>query len=176
MSSGNSLICVKFSAKQSDFYVAGVVEFTPESLFVNWELRTVIHLAEYEKIITSNEARVTRIKYKVATYQHMVLFQTVDIIVFPELTLNNVAFPIQVPDPDDNIIACDNMEWDLVLRNLSCAAIESRKYVVVNLSEQSNCTEESQAVLNDTRTCSNKGFNLFNTNVAFDRNGQIVAR
>jgi hypothetical protein len=74
------------------------------------------------------------------------------------------------------VIACDNNQWDVVLRNLSCAAKQSRKYVVVNLSEQSRCTEESQAAINDTRPCSSKEFNLYNTNVAFDRNGKVVAR
>jgi hypothetical protein len=83
---------------------------------------------------------------------------------------------VQVPDPKENLIVCENLDYDVVLRNLSCAAKSARKYVAVNLSEQSNCTDASQSALNDTRPCSSKEFNLYNTNVVFDRNGRVVAR
>lgn len=62
------------------------------------------------------------------------------------------------------------------MKQLSCAAANKSIYVVVNVKEKAICTEETQALIGDKRPCSSSGYNLYNTNVAFDRNGTVVAR
>lgn len=48
--------------------------------------------------------------------------------------------------------------------------------MIVNLKEKSICTVETQASVGDERPCSSTGYNNYNTDVAFDRNGTIIAR
>lgn len=49
-------------------------------------------------------------------------------------------------------------------------------YIVINLTEKSNCTESSQKALNDSRPCASDGLNRYNANVVFDRSGAVVSR
>lgn len=49
-------------------------------------------------------------------------------------------------------------------------------YVVINLTEKSNCTESSQKALNDSRPCASDGLSRYNANVVLDRNGVVVSR
>ena len=157
------LLCIgfslQFSTPEDNDYIAGVVEFTPELPTVNWGLRTVLHFDNYSKIIQDAGEK------------------KVDILVFPEYTLNNVAFPVVIPNPADKIVPCIKSEsFDNLVKDLSCLAKEHNLYLSVNLSEQEDCTEESQLKRNDTRSCSRLGFSRFNTNVVFDRNGTVIAR
>ena len=97
--------------------------------------------------------------------------------VFPEYTLNNVAFPVIIPHPEDKIVPClDAGSFDNLVKDLSCLAQQNNLYLSINLSEQEDCTEENQLIRNDTRPCSRLGINRFNTNVVFDRNGTVIAR
>ncbi|CAO1421217.1 unnamed protein product [Diamesa hyperborea] len=149
----------QFSTVEDTDYIAGVVEFTPELPTVNWELRTVLHFDNYSRIIQEAGDK------------------DVDILVFPEYTLNNVAFPVIIPHPDDKIVPCfDSGSFDNLVVDLSCLAQQHNLYLSINLSEQEDCTEESQLMRNDTRPCSRLGINRFNTNVVFDRNGTVIAR
>lgn len=137
----------------------GIVEFTPELPTVNWEVRTVLHFENYTRIV--REAAE----------------QDVDILIFPEYTLNNVAFPIAIPDPVDEINPCLTSEsFDNLLIDLSCLARVNKIYLCINLSEREECTEESQQAKNDSRSCSSLGFSRFNTNIVLDRQGAVVAR
>lgn len=140
-------------------FVIGVVEFTPELPTVNWPLRTVLHFENYTRII--GEAAE----------------QDVDILVFPEYTLNNVAFPIAIPDPLDNLNPCIESDlFDNLLVDLSCLARENKIYLSINLNEREECTDDLQQSRNDSRPCNRNGFSLFNSNVVFDRNGTVVGR
>lgn len=97
----------------------GIVEFTPELPTVNWELRTVLHFENYSRIVSE------------AAEQH------VNILVFPEYTLNNVAFPVEVPDPMNEISPClEPDQFDNLLVDLSCLARENEIYLCINLSEK----------------------------------------
>lgn len=137
----------------------GLVEFTPELPTVNWELRTVLHFDNYTRII--REAA-----------EH-----GVDILVFPEYTLNNVAFPVDVPDPLDKVNPCLHPEsFDKLLIDLSCLARQNQIYLCINLNEREECTDESQRARNDTRSCSSLGFTRYNSNVIFDRSGTVAGR
>lgn len=62
------------------------------------------------------------------------------------------------------------------MEKLSCKAKEKKIYVVVNLSEKQHCSKLSQQEANDDRECHVDGWNFFNTDIVFDRNGAVVAR
>ena len=101
-----------------------------------------------------------------------IALQLTDIVVFPELTLNTLMDPVPVPNPEDNIISCipDSPE---LLSQLSCLAIETGKYIVINLSESFECDSLPD---NDSRPCDPTAVHRYNTNVVFDRNGTLIAR
>lgn len=89
----------------------------------------------------------------------------VDIIVFPESTLNSIQAAIELPEPSELISPCNDDKWDLALRNISCSAIRARKYVVINLTEAKKTTVDNiEKIL------------YYNANVVFDRNGRIISR
>lgn len=52
---------------------------------------------------------------------------------------------------------------------MSEAAAKHKVYVIVNLQERAECT-------NSTKDCPARGYFLYNTNVAFDRKGTVIAR
>lgn len=94
---------------------------------------------------------------------------------FPEATLTgSYTF---VPHADNNTIPCTSTtEYEDYLIQLSCAAANKSIYVVANVKEKVICTAETQAVIGDKRPCASNGYSLYNTNVAFDRKGAVVAR
>ncbi|ALC48763.1 CG32751, partial [Drosophila busckii] len=141
---------------EQNFYTAGVVEFRQaegNELLV-WQE----NLAGYLEIIHSTNASAT------------------DIIIFPEATLNTIETASFVPAPEQQITPCLDDAQSLVyaefLVKLSCAARETRKYIVINLSEQQLCSDTPE----DTRPCASTGYNIFNTNVVFDRQGAVISR
>ncbi|GAB0091471.1 Vanin-like protein 2 [Sergentomyia squamirostris] len=148
----------QISTPESPDYVAGVVEFTPEGYQQSSEQRTEGNMQAYMELIASEQAN------------------EVDIIVFPESTLNMRNTPTFVPHPDEMITPCEDDKYAFFLRNISCSARTHRKYVVINLTERHLCTAEEQAALNDTRECAKDGFSHYNTNVVFDRNGVVISR
>lgn len=97
-----------------------------------------------------------------------------DIIVFPEATLNKISSPSKVPKTDDKVVPCDSNEFSGIIKDISCAAKESAKYVVINLYMERDCKEEAMAT-NDTRPCSRGDLNIYNAAVAIDRAGTVVA-
>ncbi|XP_013100718.2 vanin-like protein 1 [Stomoxys calcitrans] len=139
------------------YYNAGVVEFRPSAAMTS-ESRLNDNLAGYLEILASKEA------------------ESLDIIVFPESTLNNNDDMTFVPNPSKvKVIPCDAEEgedYHNVLKQLSCAARKYAKYLVINLTEKELCSE----VLEDPRPCASNGLNIFNTNVVFDRQGTVISR
>lgn len=98
-----------------------------------------------------------------------------DIIVFPESSLNNWDTSTFIPDPEKNVIPCDLFEDDGPIKQISCAAKKGYKYIVINVSELAVCPDEQMIANNDTRPCVD-GVSHYNTNVVFDRKGQVVSR
>uniref|UniRef100_A0A7G3AEU8 Putative biotinidase n=1 Tax=Lutzomyia longipalpis TaxID=7200 RepID=A0A7G3AEU8_LUTLO len=148
----------QISTPDSPDYVGGVVEFNPEGFQQPGVQRIERNMEAYMQIIASEEA------------------QDVDIMVFPESTLNMKNYATFVPHPDDEVAPCEDDRYEFYLRNISCAARMHRKYIVINLTEKHECTAEEQAALNDTRPCAEDGLSHYNTNVVFNRNGTVVSR
>lgn len=95
-------------------------------------------------------------------------------MVFPEATLNKPSNAVKLPNVDENAIPCDGKEYSDVVKKISCAAKHSEKYVVINLYMERDCKEEA-AITHDTRPCTRDNVNIYNTAVAFDRTGAVVA-
>ncbi|KAL0266525.1 UNVERIFIED_CONTAM: hypothetical protein PYX00_009037 [Menopon gallinae] len=94
-----------------------------------------------------------------------------DIIIFPESTLTMTVNGSLVPSPEDKVTPYKNETYLIyeAVRAMSEAAAKSNVYVVVNLFERVECT-------NGTKDCPSRGYFLYNTNVAFDRKGTVVAK
>lgn len=138
----------------SALYKAAVVEYAP---IVDPKDENA-NLKKYIEIIKSDQVKEA------------------EIIVFPEATLNSVKKPAIVPQLNDKVVACDSDKFSEVVKSISCAAKETKKYVVVNLFMQRNCKEEKEESKgNDTRPCTTGEINIYNTAIAFDRSGSIVA-
>uniref|UniRef100_A0A1L8EIR4 Putative biotinidase and vanin n=1 Tax=Haematobia irritans TaxID=7368 RepID=A0A1L8EIR4_HAEIR len=139
------------------YYNAGVVEFRP-SAALSSENRVKDNLQGYMEILEREEA------------------QSLDIIIFPESTLNNRDQMTFVPNPQtEMIIPCDSEEegeYDEVMKQISCAARKYSKYIVINLTEKELCS----MVPEDPRPCASSGLNIYNTNVVFDRQGAVISR
>ncbi|XP_001657370.2 vanin-like protein 1 [Aedes aegypti] len=146
----------QISSPNDDHYWAGVVEFSFKERSMNNEsglISTPKNLEKYKEIINSPEA------------------DPLDIIVFPEYGLSQVETASFVPNPEDLITPCNNLEYEPVVRDLSCMARASQKYLVVNLVEKAFCPEKD-----DWRPCASNALYHFNANVVFDRHGRVIAR
>ncbi|XP_058803521.1 vanin-like protein 1 [Phymastichus coffea] len=153
---------LQVSDNSSLTYVAGIVEYSPVVTSPNEENLGELNAKNYLKILA------TAITYNV------------DIIVFPESSLsistakNETVRRSQgasyIPDPADKISPCDDKSesYEYSLKAISCAAKEYQIYVLINHREKVNCTFG--------QGCPTDGFLIYNTNVAFDRKGKVIAR
>ncbi|XP_064105833.1 biotinidase-like [Macrobrachium nipponense] len=117
------------------------------------------------------------------------------IIVFPEYGLTSLNLGLTmgtflaqtqvVPNPEDKEVPCeygDVNNSSKIMKELSCAAKESGIYFVVDLAEQSNCSEialgDEDLPLSQNSDASGdpSGCKFHNTQVVFDDAGAVVAR
>lgn len=140
----------------SENYKAGVVEYrrftegTPEE-------DAIKNLAEYLKTIESNEA------------------SKLDILVFPESTLNRGS-SLFLPEKGTNTNPCnDNQYADGPIKKISCATKKAQIYVVINVTEKSKCPDQEMHDNGDERECPDE-YILYNTNIVFDREGTIISK
>lgn len=144
-------------SSESPYYVAGVVEFASHfgaKEDVKKQLEVIT--GRYIAIIESPEA------------------DPVDILVFPELTLNQLETAATIPHQNDIVSPCNNTSYSDVVQNISCAAKRQKKYVVINLTTQHNCSKGNYDS-DSGGICPSSGYLLYNTAVAFDRNGYVIA-
>lgn len=151
-----TFVCKAFaSAGTSPTYKAAVVEYHKIRSPGNTQEEAFLNLFSYIELI-----------YKTTD---------VDIIVFPESTLNNYEtgeFFVETPSKPP----CGSGNYGPIINSLSCAARQTQKYVSINLVETSLCPDKQQIEFNDTRPCPSDKINKYNTNVVFDRNGLIVSK
>ncbi|BFG00159.1 vanin-like protein 3 [Drosophila madeirensis] len=135
-----------------EFYTAGVAEFRPAVFGGSSEQLLEDNLNGYLELIAGANG-------------------TSDILVFPEATLNSVLQLTAVPEQTEHSL-CEAHEGDdprvaEFLRRLACAARDARTYLVVNVKERA---EEHATASTD------RGYNIYNTNVVFDRQGAVLSR
>ncbi|XP_076280181.1 vanin-like protein 1 [Lasioglossum baleicum] len=161
------LTLVQFSQQvteldQKDYYVGAVVEFAP---FVNAKNG----LATLQTNVNNYTDFAKQAKQ-----------QGADIIVFPEDGLTSYHMPAKsemdpwttaIPSPKEEYVPCTGNRNDVsqTLKQLSCAALTNSIYLVANIAEKA-CPNAHNVECTDSRTI------YHNTNVAFDRNGKIIAR
>lgn len=90
----------------------------------------------------------------------------VDILVFPEMCINNAQSAIFIRQEPD-LSPCEDKNIDSLIRNISCAAIYAQTYVVIDVAMKE---ENSEIESNDLDVV------IYNTVVVFDRNGFIIAK
>lgn len=163
---GLILLLVKFSLQastpESPFYEAAVVEFA------------------YETNPTYNPSQLLNSNLRQYLEIMMSAPQNLDIIVFPEMTLNAMSTAVEISEPSQKIIPCDNGNYttENLVKQISCSAKHFQRYVVVNIVTKVNCPDPEMIANNDKRNCSSRadGFSYYNTNVVFDRKGEIISR
>lgn len=104
---------------------------------------------------------------------------TLDIIIFPESTLNGMLTAPEIPEVAENISPCDDEKFEEgnVAKKISCSANQHKRYVVINISTKAKCPDVDMDDQNDPRNCTRTdGFSYYNTNVVFDRNGVVISR
>lgn len=104
------------------------------------------------------------LRYRVNEYVDFIQSEAaanVDIIVFPEATLNDQSTAQFVPEASDHVVPCLNASYvHNPIQAISCAARNRTMYVVINLTMKRVSLGE---VL------------LYNTNVVFDRTGKVIS-
>lgn len=96
----------------------------------------------------------------------------VDILVFPENTLNRQDTAVIIPTENEfDLDLCTNAIYNVNLRNIACAAKSLRKYVVINLTTKWKCTSSG----NDSDHECTDEWTLYNTNVVLNRDGVVIS-
>lgn len=95
--------------------------------------------------------------------------KNVDIIVLPEALFNRIETAVLLPS---SAVFCDDHHAHFLLRNISCAARNANKYVVMNAYIKIDCSNDDQ------KFCANEidNTNVYNMALAFDRSGIVVAK
>lgn len=148
------------STPERSYYEAGVVEFNYErNADISEAVRTESNIGKYVKIMEDAP-------------------KDLDIIVFPEMTLNNMETAVETPDPRSNVAPCDGYSNENIVSRVSCAARTYNRYVVVNMVTKTPCPDADMLANEDPRDCKSRddGFSYYNTNIVFDRNGTLISR
>lgn len=137
-----------------EYYTAAVAEFRPVVRGTSLQMLEQ-NLAGYLELISAAN-------------------RSTDIIVFPEATLNSVLQLTAVPSPSERSLCNDYDDDDEVadfLRQLACAAVEAETYLVINVKEREECSND-----NNDSDCPERGYRMYNTNVVLNRHGAVVSR
>lgn len=106
--------------------------------------------------------------------------QNIDIVVFPEMTLNTMSTAFETSEPGVVEAPCDSstIPQTGLFRLISCSARTYKRYVVVNAVTKARCPDLEMVENKDPRNCSSRpdGFSYYNTNLVFDRNGAMISR
>ncbi|KAI4454854.1 biotinidase-related [Holotrichia oblita] len=148
-----------FSALSDSTYRAAVVEYYPvQDYNLTPDERTVANVKNYVKLIDELDD------------------SNLDIVVFPEWTITKgvsskrktlVEISIEVPEKSEGAVPCGDNSYPQFFNDLSCLAKNHSTYLVVNLLEKKNCTSDD---------CASDNWNLYNTNVVFDRSGTVIQK
>ena len=153
-------------------YRAGVVEYTPNITF------------DFLHIPTRDEA-VHYMMYNLLSYEKSLRWMRengVQIVVFPEngiygfwYSTRDQLYPFleDIPDPAlESVVPCGNPAFAdrPILAHLSCLARDYGVVLVANMGDKKVCSNSSGT------GCPPNGWYHYNTNVAFDSDGLLLAR
>ncbi|OXU24080.1 hypothetical protein TSAR_000857 [Trichomalopsis sarcophagae] len=163
---------LQISNIDSPNYIGAVVHYHPITEQSGDQEVTEVNAINYRTIIK-----------KAASYD-------TDIIVFPEFALSTIPkdgpkekefnetefrahyrdMASHIPEPEEGVVICDtDSKYKRSLKIISCAAREFKMYVLANHHEKVDCNP-------NLPDCPSDGFLLYNTNVAFDRDGRVLAK
>ena len=104
---------------------------------------------------------------------------SLDIIVFPEGTLNTILTAIEIPESEENIAPCSDPDYvdNNLLKLISCSAQEHNRYVVINVITKAKCPDIEMILNDDPRNCDDNkdDFSYYNTNIVFNRVGAVIS-
>ncbi|XP_075222722.1 vanin-like protein 3 isoform X2 [Lycorma delicatula] len=162
----SSNTCLASMLLERDHYIGAVVEFSPEL----WD-----QSEEPKYLLVRNSRKLHKIAEEAAR-------EKADIIVTPECGLSGLNLPVVrdklklfttfIPNVEDNEILCEEknkLEVAEHLKELSCAAQKNNIYLVANMLEKVSCNKTHPG-------CPTDGLLIYNTNVAFDRTGKLIAK
>eukprot|EP01095_Lingulamoeba_sp_RSL-Kostka_P016082 TRINITY_DN769_c0_g1_i1.p1 TRINITY_DN769_c0_g1~~TRINITY_DN769_c0_g1_i1.p1 ORF type:complete len:556 (-),score=141.80 TRINITY_DN769_c0_g1_i1:107-1774(-) len=164
--------CVNTKSYNNDLtYIASTVEYTPLSVLVGPNVTKEIANDFMQLNIDNMEKAIQFVKKSNA-----------QVIVWPEYGLTSNPFTTRasifpyieyIPDPTEGIyIPCNNTDFDdrKVIQRISCLAIQYDILIAVDMGSYVPCMPE------EDDNCPSDGRYQYNTNVAFETNGQIVGR
>lgn len=152
-----------------DYFTAAVFEHRPRGINETGKQEIVENLKFYEKAAT------------------VAAEKGADIILFNEFGLFEYKkdravirnFMEHVPDPQKgNFNPCIDKKDNLILPALSCMARKHKMYVVANMGDVQHCDEfcDASEVKGCKAKCPIDQVLMYNTDVAFDREGNLIAR
>ncbi|GBN34344.1 Pantetheinase [Araneus ventricosus] len=172
------LVSFNGSRGQKDYYTAGVFE-----------------IFQFQDSSYSGSEIIKKNLEKYAVAAGVASSHQVDIMVYPEEGLFPVVESVtsiqdvaeDVPDPrTEETIPCDEQDEfqnSPILRNLSCLAKEHKFYVVADLIDMKKCEVQSECneynadyCRTSEQECPENDLFFFNTLVAFNRQGTLIAR
>lgn len=114
-------------------------------------------------------ARLISLTKEMVDVIHSAEVKSADIIVLPEALFNYEFTPIDLPK---SAVYCDDSHAHFLLRNISCAARNTKKYIVIDVYCKIKCSDDNQPF------CANKTdhSNVYNMQLAFDRQGATIAK
>ncbi|XP_017778212.1 PREDICTED: vanin-like protein 1 [Nicrophorus vespilloides] len=148
------------SSKESNTYSAAVVEYFPERFSKAFDLKETItkRVDAYIEILSNIEQDLDIIVYPESTLQFRSKIYTREDLIDAASIIPSVA--------DKNAPCSESNGYNEYFVSLSCAAKKYRTYLSVDLIEKSPCVGSK---------CSDDKWNVYNTNVVFDRDGIVVA-
>ncbi|XP_019877929.2 vanin-like protein 1 [Aethina tumida] len=129
-----------------------------------WGIKCIVDTKDYRVAVVEYQ-RYYKSSQNFDNYRNVIKnLEPVDFIIFPEATLSTEA-AIEVPNTD--LTNCSTTEN--TLESIACLAREKSTYIIVNVYERINCNSNEEG-------CSNKGFNTYNTDLVYGRNGSLIAK
>ncbi|GFS94308.1 vascular non-inflammatory molecule 3 [Nephila pilipes] len=154
-----------------DYFTAAVFEHRPQNSFGK----------EPVEIKSANLQYYTKaIELAAEKGADIILFNEYGTFVYPRSRENFRKFAEHVPDPKKiKFNPCTEHATDRpVLYTMSCLARKNKIYTVINLADIQPCVGSCDADKIDSCStkCPDDGVHFYNTDVVFDREGNIVAR
>lgn len=133
---------------------------------------------------TDDESSQSKLSKNLDLYEELISLSAehnVQVLVFPEFGLTPGPMKIRsdlypyievIPEVSENIIPCNNTLFSdrPILQRMSCSAIYNQQLILINMIDNVTCS------INNDNNCPSDQHYQYNTDVIFDKTGQIVAK